>query len=426
MNDKLVTIAALLKEQGYTTGQFGKNHLGDLNHMLPTNHGFDEFFGNLYHLNAEEEPEMANYPKDPKFKETFGPRGVLHCWATDKDDTTVMPRWGKVGKQKIKDTGPLTKKRMETCDDEFVAAATDFIKRAEKKGQPWFVWLNTTHMHLYTHTKKRSLGQAGRWQSPYHDTMIDHDKNVGQMLKLLDDLGIAENTFVQYSTDNGPHRNTWPDGGMTPFRSEKNTNWEGAFRIPMIVRWPGKIAPGSISNEIVQHHDWLPTFLALAGAPDIVDKLKKGYKAIGRTYKNHIDGFNFLPYLTGQEKQGPRQAFFYFSDDGDVLGIRFDNWKVVFAEQRCKGTLQVWAEPFVRLRLPKIFNLRTDPYEFADITSNTYWDWIFNNAYFIYGAQAIMAQFVATFKEFPAVQRPNTFTVDDALRKMSESMAGAS
>lgn len=426
MNDKLVTIAALLKEQGYATGQFGKNHLGDLNHMLPTNHGFDEFFGNLYHLNAEEEPEMDNYPKDPKFREVFGPRGVIHSWATDKDDTTVQTRWGKVGKQKIQDTGPLNKKRMETCDDEFVAAAIDFIERQEKAGKPWFVWLNTTHMHFITHTKPESIGQAGRWQSPYHDTMIDHDKNVGQMLDLLDELGIAENTFVQYSTDNGPHRNTWPDGGMTPFRSEKNTNWEGAFRIPMLVRWPGQVPAGSVSNGIVQHHDWLPTFLDIAGAPDVVDKLKKGYKAIGRTYKNHIDGVSLLSHITGKTEESPRKFFFYFSDDGDVLGLRYDNWKMVFVEQRCKGTMQVWAEPFTRLRLPKIFNLRTDPYEFADITSNTYWDWMVHNAYFIYAAQAVMGKFVESFKDFPPVQRPNTFTVDDALRKMGESMAGAS
>jgi arylsulfatase A-like enzyme len=428
MNEKLVTIAALLKEQGYATGQFGKNHLGDLNSMLPTNHGFDEFFGNLYHLNAEEEPEMDNYPDEkefPNFRKNFGPRGVMHSWATDKDDKTVEPRWGKVGKQKIEDTGPLTKKRMETCDDDFVAAASDFIKRQNKAGKPWFVWLNTTHMHMFTHTKKSSLGQAGRWQSPYHDTMIDHDKNVGQMLDLLDELGIAEDTFVQYSTDNGPHRNSWPDGGMTPFRSEKNTNWEGAFRIPLLVRWPGKIKPGSVCNDIVQHHDWLPTFLAMAGAPDVVDKLKKGYKAIGRTYKNHIDGFNFLPYLTGKEKQGPRKMFFYFSDDGDMLGMRYDNWKLVFMEQRTQGTMAVWADPFTRLRLPKIFNLRTDPYEFADVTSNTYYDFFLHNAYFIYAAQMGAAKFAETFKDFPAVQKPNTFTVDEALSKMSE-MTGSS
>jgi len=307
MSDKLVTIAALLKEQGYATGQFGKNHLGDLNHMLPTNHGFDEFFGNLYHLNAEEEPEMYNYPKDPKFKETFGPRGVIHSWATDKDDATVQPRWGKVGKQKVEDTGPLNTKRMETCDDEFVAAATKFIKTQQVAGKPWFVWLNTTHMHFITHAKPESLGQSGRWQSPYHDTMIDHDKNVGQMLDLLDELKIADDTFVMYSTDNGPHRNSWPDAGTTPFRSEKNTNWEGAFRIPLLARWPGKIKSGSIANGIVQHHDWLPTFMAMAGAPEVIEQLKKGYKANGRSYKNHIDGMNLLPYLTGEAKESPAQ-----------------------------------------------------------------------------------------------------------------------
>jgi arylsulfatase A-like enzyme len=424
MSEKIVTIAALLKEQGYATGQFGKNHLGDLNPMLPTNHGFDEFFGNLYHLNAEEEPEMDDYPSKkefPKFVETFGPRGVMHSWATDKDDPTEMPRWGKVGKQKIEDTGPLTTKRMESCDDEFVLAAKDFIKRQHEDGKPFFVWLNTTHMHLFTHTKASSRGQAGRWQSAYHDTMIDHDKNVGQMLDLLDELGIAEDTFVMYSTDNGPHRNSWPDGGMTPFRSEKDTNWEGAFRVPLLVRWPGKIKAGSISNGIVQHHDWLPTFLAMAGNTEVVEKLKKGYKAIGRTYKNHIDGFNLLPYLTGEVTESPRNFYFYFSDDGDMLGIRFDNWKLVFMEQRSKGTMQVWAEPFIRLRLPKIFNLRTDPYEFADTTSNTYWNWFIHNAYFIYVAQAAAGKFAETFKEFPAIQKPNTFTVDDALAKMSEA-----
>jgi arylsulfatase len=427
MSEKIVTIAALLKEQGYATGQFGKNHLGDLNSMLPTNHGFDEFFGNLYHLNAEEEPEMYDYPPEkdfPDFRKKMGPRGVVHCWATEKDNPKEEPRWGKIGKQKIEDTGPLTRKRMETCDDEFVAAASDFIKRQTKARKPWFVWLSTTHMHLFTHPKKRSLGQAGRWQSPYHDTMIDHDKNVGQMLDLLDELGIADNTFVQYSTDNGPHRNSWPDGGMTPFRSEKNTNWEGAFRIPMLVRWPGRIKPGSISNGIVQHHDWLPTFLAIAGEPNIVDKVKKGYKAIGRTYKNHIDGYNLVPYLTGQDKESPRQLFFYISDDGDIIGIRFDNWKIVFMEQRCAGTLQVWAEPFTRLRLPKLFNLRTDPYEFADVTSNTYWDWYFYHAYIIQASQTIAGRFTETFKEFPIIQKPNTFTIDDAIGKMGEAAGG--
>ncbi|MEJ8825986.1 arylsulfatase [Variovorax humicola] len=429
MNTKIVTIAALLKNQGYATGQFGKNHLGDRNEHLPTNHGFDEFFGNLYHLNAEEEPEMYDYypEKDfPDFRKKVGPRGVIHSWATGKDDSTEQPRWGRVGKQKIEDTGPLSTKRMETCDDEFVDAAKDFIGRQHKDGKPFFVWLNFTHMHLFTHTKKESLGQAGRWQSPYHDTMIDHDKNVGQMLDYLDELGISENTFVMYSTDNGPHMNSWPDGAMTPFRSEKNSNWEGAFRVPMVVRWPGRIAPGTVSNGIVQHHDWLPTFLAMAGEPDVVKKAKNGIKAIGRTYKNHIDGINLVPYLTGQEKESPRKLFVYISDDGDVLGIRYDNWKVVFMEQRVMGTMRIWGEPFVALRLPKIFNLRTDPFERADITSNSYYEWFLHHAYILYGAYTIADQFAATFKDFPPIQKPNTFTIDDALAKMSEAAAGGS
>jgi arylsulfatase len=422
------TIAELLKNQGYATGHFGKNHLGDMNKYLPTVHGFDEFFGNLYHLNAEEEPEMADYPPEkdfPNFRKNFGPRGVIHSWAADKDDPTEEPRWGRVGKQKVTDTGPLTKKRMETCDDEFVAAASDFIKRQHKDGKPFFVWLNTTHMHLYTHTKPESLGQAGRWQSPYHDTMIDHDKNVGEMLNLLDELGITENTFVMYSTDNGPHMNSWPDGAMTPFRSEKNTNWEGAFRIPLVARWPGKIKAGSISNEIVQHHDWLPTFLAMAGEPDVTEKLAKGHTAHGKTFKNHIDGYNLLPYLTGKEKESPRKLFMYFDDDGNVVALRYDNWKVVFSEQRCAGTLQVWAEPFTPLRLPKMFNLRTDPYERADITSNTYYDWFIQHAYIIYAAQFVAAKFAATFEAFPPRQKSASFTINDAMAKMASAAGGA-
>src|SRR5271168_2793193 len=423
MNERIITIAAALKNQGYATGQFGKNHLGDLNSMLPTNHGFDEFYGNLYHLNAEEEPEADDYPDEkefPNFHKTFGPRGVMHSFATDTDDPTEQPRWGRVGKQKIEDTGPLTRKRMETCDDDFFARAKEFMKKANDAGQPFFVWLNTTHMHAFTHTKPKSLGQAGRWQSPYHDTMIDHDKNVGQALDFLDESGLADNTFVMYSTDNGPHMNSWPDGAMTPFRSEKNTNWEGAFRIPMLVRWPDHVPAGVITNEIVQHHDWLPTFLAIAGEPEIVEKCKKGdYEANGRTFKNHIDGYNLVPYLTGERPDSPRQIFFYFSDDGDVLAIRYDNWKMVFMEQRVQGTLQVWAEPFVPLRLPKIFNLRIDPYEFADITSNTYWNWVIENVFMVYPAQDMAAQFIATFKEFPPSQKAETFTLGDALAKMT-------
>jgi arylsulfatase len=422
------TIAELLKNHGYATGQFGKNHLGDLNKYLPTAHGFDEFFGNLYHLNAEEEPEMADYPpqKDfPQFRERFGPRGVLHCWATDKDDATQQPRWGRVGKQKIEDTGPLTKKRMETCDDEFVGAAKDWIKKQHAAGKPFFCWVNTTHMHLFTHTKPSSLGQAGRWQSPYHDTMIDHDKNVGELLDLIDELGIAADTFVMYSTDNGPHMNTWPDGAMTPFRSEKNTNWEGAFRVPMLVRWPGKIPAGAVSNEIVQHHDWLPTFLAMAGEPDVKEKLLKGHKAAGKTFKVHVDGYNLLPYLTGKEKKSPRQGFIYFDDDGDLVALRFDNWKVVFMEQRVAGTMRVWAEPFTPLRVPKLFNLRTDPFERADITSNTYYDWFLYHGYLVLAAQAIVTPFLATFKEFPPRQKAASFMIDQAMEKMEAVASGA-
>ncbi len=416
------TIAELLKPLGYSTGQFGKNHLGDRNEYLPTAHGFDEFFGNLYHLNAEEEPELPDYPsaKDfPNFRKNFGPRGVLHCFATDKDDSTIEPRWGRVGKQKIEDTGALTKKRMETCDDEFAAAAKKWITKQAKAETPFFCWVNFTHMHLRTHTKPKSLGQAGRWQSPYHDTMIDHDKNVGELLDLLDELGIADNTLVIYSTDNGPHMNTWPDGAMTPFRSEKDTNWEGAFRIPELVRWPGKIPAGTISNEIIQHHDWLPTFLAMAGEPNIVEKLKKGHKAGDETYKVHIDGYNLLPYLTGEEKKSPRQGLIYFSDDGDLMALRFDNWKVVFLEQRSKGTLELWAEPFTTLRVPKLFNLRTDPFERADITSNTYYDWFLDHDYIALAATAIVTQFLETFKEFPPRQKAASFTIDQALEKMA-------
>jgi arylsulfatase A-like enzyme len=418
------TIAELLKPLGYATSQFGKNHLGDLNKFLPTAHGFDEFFGNLYHLNAEEEPELPDYPdpKDfPHFRDRFGPRGVMHSWATDTDDPTEEPRWGRVGKQKIEDTGPLTKKRMETCDDEFVGAAKDWIKRQHAAGKPWFCWVNTTHMHLRTHTKPESVGQAGRWQSRYHDTMIDHDKNVGELLDLLDELGITNDTFVMYSTDNGPHMNTWPDGAMTPFRSEKNTNWEGAFRIPMLVRWPGKIPAGVVSNEIVQHHDWLPTFLAMAGEPDIVEKLKKGHQAAGKTFKVHIDGYNLLPYLTGEAKKSPRQGFIYFDDDGDLVALRFDNWKIVFMEQRARGTMALWAEPFVPLRVPKLFNLRTDPFERADTTSNTYYDWLVDHIPQVLAAQAIVVPFLETFKEFPPRQKAASFTIDQALAKMSEA-----
>ncbi|MGA9140830.1 MAG: arylsulfatase [Methanocella sp.] len=406
------TIAELLKLSGYATGQFGKNHFGDRDEFLPTVHGFDEFFGNLYHLNAEEEPELRDYPTEkdfPDFRKNFGPRGVLRCKA--KPD----------GGQKIENTGPLTRKRMETVDEEFMAAARDFIKRQDKAGVPFFVWFNTTHMHFRTHEKPSYVKKAGRWQSEYHDVMVYHDEMVGELLKLLDDLGIADDTIVMYSTDNGPHRNSWPDAGTTPFRSEKNTNWEGAFRVPLLVRWPGKIKPGSVSNEIVSHMDWLPTFLAAAGEPDIRKKLLKGHKAGKKTFKVHLDGYNLLPYLTGKEKKSPRTEYFYFSDDGDLLAMRYDNWKLVFLEQRCRGTMAVWAEPFTQLRIPKIYNLRTDPFEFADTTSNTYWDWIFDHAFVLVPAQHEVQKFMETFADFPPRQKAASFTVGQAREKLQKS-----
>jgi arylsulfatase A-like enzyme len=421
------TIAELLKPHGYATGQFGKNHLGDLNKYLPTVHGFDEFFGNLYHLNAEEEPELPDYPKKdqfPRLWQSNHPRGVLHCWATDEVSTEPDDsKYGPVGKQRIVDTGPLTKKRMETIDDETTTACIDFIRRQVAADTSFFVWMNMTHMHLRTHPKQESLGQAGLWQSPYHDTMIDHDKNVGQILDAVDELGIAGDTIVIYSTDNGPHANTWPDGATTPFRSEKNTNWEGAFRVPEMIRWPGKIAAGVVSNEILQHHDWLPTFLAAAGEPDIVEKLKKGHKAGDKEFKVHIDGFNLLPHLTGEAKESPRLGFIYFSDDCDVLGLRAHNWKVVFSEQRCQGTLRIWAEPFVPLRVPKIFNLRTDPFERADITSNTYYDWFIDHDFIAFYGSAIVTQFLETFKEFPPRQEAASFTINQAVAKLHDFLA---
>jgi len=414
------TIAELLKPLGYVSGQFGKNHLGDRNEFLPTVHGFDEFYGNLYHLNAEEEPELPDYPKDPAFRARYGPRGVLDCKASDKDDPTDEPRFGKVGKQIIKDTGPLTKKRMETIDDDVAERSVEFIKRQAKADKPFFVWVNFTHMHFRTHVKAESKGQSGRWLSEYADGMIDHDKNVGTVLKGLDEAGVADNTFVMYSTDNGPHLNSWPDAAMTPFRNEKNSNWEGAYRVPCMVRWPGKIKPGSVSNQIVSHHDWLPTLLAIAGSDDITQKLLTGYKLGETTYKVHLDGYNLVPYLTGKAEKSPRESFIYCNDDQQLTGLRYDNWKFVFMEQRATGTLRVWAEPFTALRVPKIFNLRSDPYERADITSNTYYDWLLDHAFLLVPVQDGVAKFLMTFKEFPQRQKAASFNVDEVLQKLSE------
>jgi len=402
------SIGGLMKSLGYATGQFGKNHVGDRNPSLPTVNGFDEFFGNLYHLNAEEEPELPDYPKDPAYKAKFGPRGVLKCTATNVDDPTEDPRFGRIGKQKIEDTGPLTKKRMETIDDETSAAAADFIKRQKAANKPFFVWFNSTRMHLRTHVKAENRGKYTHGDSEYIDGMIEHDAHVGGLLKVLDDLGIANNTIVLYSSDNGPHMNTWPDGAMTPFRSEKNTNWEGAFRVPCLVRWPGVVRPGTITTEIMSHNDWIPTFCSIAGEPAITSKLLNGYTANGITYKVHLDGFDQSALLRGTGKSA-RDKFFYADDDGQLVAFRQGDYKYVYSEQRMPGTLGVWAEPFTKLRLQKLFNLMQDPFERADITSNTYWDWNMDHVGQMYGAIDEVLQFAATFKAWPPRSFPPSF-----------------
>jgi arylsulfatase A-like enzyme len=419
-----ITIAQALKPLGYATGQFGKNHLGDRNEFLPTVHGFDEFFGNLYHLNAEEEPEHPDYPKDPQFRARFGPRGVLRCKATDSDDPTEDPRFGRVGKQTIEDTGALTKKRMETIDDETSAAAVDFIERQARANKPFFVWFNSTRMHAFTHVRPSMRGQSGMPDNEYADGMLEHDGQVGKLLKALDDLNLANETIVIYTTDNGPHMNSWPDAAMTPFRNEKNSNWEGAFRVPAMLRWPGRIKAGSISNELFSGLDWFPTLLAAAGDTGVKDRLLKGWEAGGSTFKVHLDGYNQLPYLTGQQDKSARREFFYFNDDGQMVALRVDNWKVVFCEQRTEGTLQVWREPFVCMRAPTMFNLRMDPYERAEITSNSYNDWLLRRSFLVVPAQAIVGRFVATFKEFPPRQRPSSFSVDQVMDQLNKPSGG--
>ncbi len=391
------TLAELLKPLGYTSGQFGKNHLGDRDEFLPTNHGFDEFFGNLYHLNAEEAPEDPDYPKDPEFRKRFGPRGVIHSYADGR----------------IEDSGPLTRKRMETVDEEFLAAAVKFIDQAHSDGKPFFVWFNSTRMHYYTHVKASRLGASG--QGFYNDGMLEHDDHVGMLLNKLDELGITDNTIVIYSTDNGPHYNQWPDAAITPFRGEKNTNWEGGFRVPAMVRWPGNIKAGQISNELMSHLDWVPTLMAAVGEPDISKRLKSGDSINGKNYKVFLDGYNFLPFLTGEQQSGPRQEFFYFSDDGLLTAARLGDWKLVFAEQRAQR-FDVWRDPFVTLRIPKVFHLRRDPFERADTDSNTYnrW-WDYKIAGIAGQGMVSVTRLVATLHQFPPRQRPGTFTVDQIM-----------
>jgi len=412
-----VTMATVLKSQGYATGQFGKNHQGDRDEHLPTMHGFDEFFGNLYHLNAEEEPENRDYPTDlvlangKTFKEQYGPRGVLKCKADGK------------GGQSIEDTGPLTKKRMETIDDETVAAAKDFIQRQHKAGQSFFCWWNGTRMHFRTHVKKEHTGISGPEGNEYHDGMVEHDMHVGELLKLLDDLGIADNTIVMYSTDNGPHFNTWPDAATTPFRSEKNSNWEGAYRVPAFVRWPGHFPAGETLNGIVAHEDWLPTFAAVAGAPDIKKELADGVELNGRKYRNYIDGHNQLDYLSGKAKESPRKEFFYVNDDGQIVAIRYDAWKAVFLENRGQA-FGVWREPFTELRLPLLFHLRRDPFEKSQHNSNTYNDWFLSRPYVIVPLQQLAGKFLMTMKEYPPSQSPGSFNLEKIQKTIEAAASG--
>jgi arylsulfatase len=395
-----ITIAEALKPLGYATGQFGKNHLGDKDEYLPTNHGFDEFFGNLYHLNAEEEPERPYWPKDPNdpFLKIYSPRGVVHSTADGK----------------VEDTGPLNSKRMETIDDETTGAAIAFMDKQVKAGKPFFCWMNTTHMHLFTHIRQSEEGQSGMPGNEYADAMIEHDGDVGKLLKALDDLKVADNTIVIYTTDNGPNQFSWPDAATTPFRSEKDTNWEGAFRVPAMIRWTGHIKPGTVSNEIFSGLDWFPTLLDAAGDKTIKDRLLKGWapKSGGMTYKVHLDGFDQLAYLTGQSDKGARHEFYYFNDDGELVAMRFDNWKLVFCEQRLPGGMQVWSNPFTCLRLPKIYNLRMDPYERADIVSDQYYDWMTKNAYLTAEGVAKAAAFLQTFVDYPPSQKPASFSID--------------
>lgn len=400
------TIAEMLKPQGYICGQFGKNHLGDRDEFLPTAHGFDEFFGNLYHLNAEQEPENPDYPKDPNFKKKFGPRGVLHSWA--KPD----------GTQKIENTGPLNTKRMETIDEEFLHASLEFMENATEEGKPFFCWFNSTRMHIFTHLKKESEGKTGL--GVYPDGMVEHDGHVGELLNKLDELGITENTIVMYTTDNGAEVMSWPDGGSTPFRGEKDTNFEGGWRVPALIRWPGVLEPGTVSNEIFSLTDMLPTLVAAAGEPDIVEKLRQGYRAGRKTFKVHIDGYDLAPFWKGEVKENPRQGFLYWSDDGDLMAIRVQQWKVTFTEQRAHG-LGVWREPMVSLRAPKVYNLRSDPFERGDIDGSVFYDkWMADRAFLLVPAQAIVGEFLKTFEEFPPRQKPASFSIDQALEKARE------
>jgi arylsulfatase A-like enzyme len=416
------SVADVMKSLGYATGQFGKNHLGDRNEHLPTVHGFDEFFGNLYHLNAEEEPQNPDYPKDPRFRAKFGPRGVLKCKASDRDDPTVDAAFGRVGKQVIENTGPLDTKRMETVDEEFLGAAKDFISRQQRAGTPWFCYFNSTRMHVFTHLKQASQGKTGL--GLYPDGIVETDGHVGELLKLIDDLGVADNTIVVYTSDNGAEVFTFPDGGATPFKGEKATNWEGAFRVPCLIRWPGVIKPGTIVNNVCAHEDFIPTFAAAAGEPDLVEKVRKGHTINGKNFKVYLDGTNLLPFFKGDANEPPRQEFLYWSDDGDLMAIRVRDWKITFMEQNNEISPKLpvgpWQGQFTKLRMPNLYNLRADPFERATL-SIYYGDWLAKRAFLFVPAQAVIARYLESFKEFPPRAKAASFTVSDAMDKIMES-----
>jgi arylsulfatase len=415
------TLANLLKPLGYMTGQFGKNHLGDRNEMLPTVHGFDEWFGNLYHLNAEEEPENVDYPKDPRFKAKFGPRGVLHCYATDKDDPTDDPRFGKVGKQKIEDTGPLNKKRMETIDEEVTAHALDFMTRARKADKPFFLWWNSSRMHVFTHLKKESEGKTGL--GIYADGMVEHDGHVGQVLAKLKELGLEENTIVMYSSDNGAEAFGWPDGGTTMFRGEKNTQWEGGFRVPCMIRWPGVIKPGTIFNDMGAHEDMIPTLMAAAGEPRITEELLQGMKIGDTTYKVHLDGYNLMPFFKGEVAESPRHEFIYWTDGGSVAALRYGNWKLSFLRQNAVG-IKVWEAPFEELRWPLLTNLRMDPFEKACDETVDHPMWASERMFVLAPASAYVAQWLQSFRDFPPRMKPGSFSLDRVMEAATASGKG--
>ncbi len=415
LSGKDLSIAEVMKSLGYVTAQFGKNHLGDRNEFLPCMHGFDEFFGNLYHLNAEEEPENPDYPKLPEFKQHFGPRGVLHCWTTNLDDPTVDPIFGKVGMQRIENTGPLTKKRMETIDDEFTNASIGWMEKQAQAGKPFFLYYNSTRMHIWTHLKPESQGKTG--VGLYPDGMVEHDAHVGQILKKIDELGLASNTIVVYTTDNGAEVMTWPDGGATPYRGEKATNWEGGYRVPTLIRWPGVIKPGTIYNDFFSHEDFIPTFAAAAGNTSIAEQCLTNCQVAGKSFHVHLDGYNLLPFFKGEVKESPRKEFLYWSDDGDLFALRLKPWKIVFIEQNHHG-LDVWMQGFDKLRVPKIFNLLADPFERGD-SSFLYDDWMVQRVFISYGAQAVVANWLQSFQDFPIRQKPASFNLDEVMRKLA-------